>query len=320
MRKRLLLISTLYLLGLGYSQAQFRFSKNYSKGRKPQFEAYSSVGFGIGTSNYYGELAPITDPINATFKMMRWNITGNYTRHFTPRLSGRAALTLARLAGDDYTYSKGRPSFDGNFYRNAHFRNDLKELSLTGIYNIVPEGRNAFDRPVVVPYIFGGLALFAHNPKARTPEDLGNEWVRLQPLGTEGQGQPGGPKSYSLVSASIPVGLGFRFRYKRNWDISAEAGIRFTFTDYLDDVGGNYANPASFTDPIALAMSDRTLEPIAARKGGDRIAELQRIAQANNGELPSKITRGGGNKDMYLLTAIHVNYIITPKIKCPPLR
>ncbi|WP_420154001.1 hypothetical protein [Siphonobacter sp.] len=327
MRKRLLLISALYLLGLGYSQAQLRLSKNYTRARKPQFESYSSVAFGIGTSSYFGELAPLKDPINSVFNMMRWNITGNYTRHFTPRFSGRAALTLARISGDDYKFN-GRPQFDNNFLRNAHFRNDLKELSVTAIYNIIPEGRNAFDRPAIVPYVFGGLAILAHNPKARTPEEFGNEWVKLQPLGTEGQGRPGYAKPYSLVSAAIPIGLGFRFRYKRNWDISAEAGFRFSFTDYLDDVGGYYpANPDVFAgDALAQAMSNRSQELVAARKGGDRTAGLQRIFTEQGGG-PNNAPgnnwgdgRGGGNKDYYFLTAIHLNYIITPKIKCPPLR
>lgn len=341
MRKRILLISTLYLLGIGYSQAQlFSSKKNYNKPYKAKFEPYSSVGFGLGTASYYGELSPINDPINATFKMMRWNVTANYTRHFTPRFSGRAALTWARLAGDDYTFSNGRTNFDGNFVRNLHFRNDVKELSAVAILNILPEGRNAFDRPFFLPYIFGGLAVFAHNPKARTPERFGNNWVSLQPLGTEGQGQPGGLQPYSLVSASIPIGIGFRFRYKRNWDISAEAGIRFAITDYLDDVGGGYAEPSSFAqaDGLGVAMSDRSREQIAARKGGDRTQELRRIiaSQPENAGLPPNFNpfdrtitiegsgpgypRGGGNKDIYLLTAIHVNYIIAPKIKCPPLR
>ncbi len=322
MRKRILLISTLYLLGIAYSHAQlFSSKKNYNKPYKAKFEPYSSVGFGLGTASYYGELSPIADPVNSTFKLIRWNVTANYTRHFTPRFSGRASLTLARLSGDDYTFSKGRPQFDGQFLRNLHFRNDVKELAITGILNILPEGRNAFDRPFFVPYLFGGVAVFAHNPKARTPIDAGNEWVALQPLGTEGQGLSGGAKPYSLVSAALPVGIGFRFRFNRNWDISAEAGMRFTLTDYIDDVGGLYpSNPDELANSTAMMVSNRTLEPTAARKGGDRLSDLQRIAGENGGTLPLSNARGGGKKDLYLLTAIHVNYIIAPKIKCPPLR
>jgi hypothetical protein len=71
------------------------------------FMPYSSVGFGIGTSNYYGDMAPYRRPLASTFAMMRWSVAGNYTRHFTPRLAARASFTYARIAGDDYIMNKG---------------------------------------------------------------------------------------------------------------------------------------------------------------------------------------------------------------------
>lgn len=324
-------------MGIGAAQAQLRLSKNSGKGGyKPKFEPYSSVAFGLGTSSYYGELAPLNNPIRSTFQLIRWNVTANYTRHFTSHLSGRVALTLARLTGDDYTFAKGQPKYDFNFIRNLHFRNDVKELSFTGIYNFVPEGRDFSHRPFFTPYVFAGLAIIAHNPRARTPEDMGNKWVSLQPLGTEGQGRPGYAKPYSRVTGGIPFGFGLKFRYNRRLDISAEAGFRYTFTDYIDDVGGTYANPNDLQDnATAVAMSNRSLERIAARKGGDRTAGTRQIlidrdgypAGTNFDPFAAPIAgatqgfdRGGGRPDMYLLTAIHINYILTPKVKCPPLR
>jgi hypothetical protein len=336
MRKSILLISSFCVLGIGAAHAQLRLSKNSGKGGyKPKFEPYSSVAFGLGTASYYGELAPLSDPLYSTFQLIRWNVTANYTRHFTPRLSGRAALTLARLTGDDYTFSKGRPKYDYTFARNLHFRNDVKEFSLTGLYQFVPEGRDFTHRSLLTPYVFAGIAVIAHNPKARTPEDMGNNWVSLQPLGTEGQGRPGYAKPYSRVTAAIPFGFGLRYKINRRWDVSGEVGMRYTFTDYLDDVGGLYADPNAFIDnPTALAMSRRSYEPIAARKGGDR-AEGVRQYLISKGVDPSIIQdpfqfqlpgfqqgaeRGGGRPDIYLLTNIHVNYILAPKVKCPPLR
>lgn len=337
MRKSILLISSFCVLGIGAAHAQLRLSKNSGKGGyKPKFEPYSSVAFGVGTSSYYGELAPLSDPIRSTFKLMRWNISANYTRHFTPRLSGRVALTLARLTGDDYKFANGQPKYDYNFVRNLHFRNDVKELAFTGHYQFVPEGRDFTHRSLITPYVFLGIAVIAHNPKARTPEDMGNNWVSLQPLGTEGQGRPGYAKPYSRITAAIPFGFGLRYKVNRRWDISAEAGLRYTFTDYLDDAGGLYANPGDMLDnPTAIAMSNRSLEPTAARKGGDRAAVVRRYMieklgypdNTNFDPFAQPITgftqgyeRGGGRPDIYLLTNIHINYILAPKVKCPPLR
>jgi hypothetical protein len=38
----------------------------------------------------------------------------------------------------------------------------------------------------------------------------------------------------------IPYGLGLRYAVNRDWRIGLEVGMRKTFTDYLDDVSGNY--------------------------------------------------------------------------------
>ena len=191
--------------------------------RRPntRFAPYSSVSFMAGSSHYYGELAGYRQPIKSTFIMPRWNVGIGYTRQFTPNFAARATLTWARISGDDYTFTKSNPDkFSAQFVRNLHFRNDLKEFAVTGIYNFVADGRTPDRRAKLTPYVFGGLALVAHAPEARTPTanytELGayepRKWVKLQPLHTEGQGQPGYDKPYSLVTLAIPVGFGVRYR------------------------------------------------------------------------------------------------------------
>jgi hypothetical protein len=339
MKKGFFLLGLAALLGTApAATAQFlKFSKDNGPRRKPLFQPYSTVGLGLGTAHYYGETNSIRQPLQSTFGMMRWNVTANYTRFFTPRLGARVALTYARLAGDDNRYSP-TGQFGYLYVRNAHFRNDVKELSVVGIYDLVPQGQTFLRRQSLVPYIFGGIALFAHNPKARSPRDsiFDNRWVRLQPLGTEGQGRPGYSAPYSLVQAAIPLGIGLRYKYKQRLNISIEAGVRFTFTDHLDDVGGLYPDPNVFAgDELAARMSNRSLEPIAARTGRDRTAGVRQYLVQNQGfpndpnldpfVLPIQgqtvgDNRGGGNKDFYLLTAIHINYILKSPIKCPPIR
>src|SRR5688572_1240674 len=43
------------------------------------FLPYSTAGFGIGTSSYFGDMAPYRRPLASMFKMMRWSVGGNYT-------------------------------------------------------------------------------------------------------------------------------------------------------------------------------------------------------------------------------------------------
>ena len=94
-----------------------------------------------------------------------------------------------------------------------------------------------------------------------------NEWVDLQPLGTEGQFSDQYPEKepYSLTQFTVPLGIGFKLSMGEKLSIIAEYGIRKTFTDYLDDVGGTYANPIHLlSDPnngqIAASFSDRSLD------------------------------------------------------------
>lgn len=301
--------------------------------RKTPFEQYSTVGFGLGTSSYMGELAPYRSPVRTVFKMMRWNVNANYTRHFTPNLAARLGFTWARMAGDDEFYNRGGKPFPDFYVRNLHFRNDVKELSVVGIYKFRGDGRSPNRRAAFTPYLFGGIAVLAHNPKAKTPRspEYDNNWVALQPLGTEGQGQPGYAKPYSLVTYAVPLGIGFTWRINNQWNVGFEGGVRLTGSDYLDDVGGFFPDPAVLKNDLARAMSNRTNEPIAARTGRDRTDMVRSIVYPNEPSIDPFATnplsgwaqgdaRGGGKNDTYLLSSITVSYVLPSKIKCPPIR
>lgn len=310
--------------------------------QNPQFSPFSEVGFGVGTSSYYGDLAGYRYAPKATFILLRWNAGLNYTRHFTPHFAARAGFTWARITGDDYTFNKGNDNTI-QYVRNLHFRNDLKEFALTGMYKFRPDGRTSNKRAQFSPYVFLGLALVAHSPEARTPVDYldpntldgdsGRKWVKLQPLGTEGQGQPGYAKPYSLVTMAIPVGFGVRYKYSDDFTIAAEVGYRYAFSDYLDDAGGPYAAPGTLTG-LAAVMADRRgastadqtndpawIEPFTARKNKDRESQLNKIRTSNPAAFTSPARGAKGMlSDGYLLTQVQLIYTIPGKIKCPPIR
>ncbi len=264
--------------------------------------------------------------------MMRWSVGANYTRHFTPRLGARAAFNLMRIAGDDYVMNhNGKYLGNSYFARNLNFRNDLKEFSIQGIFKLIPDNRSADRRPQFGAYLFAGVGIVAHNPKALYIDADGKkEWIKLQPQHTEGQGTAGYAKPYSLVTMAIPFGLGLRYKINSKFDISAELGFRYTFSDYLDDMGGNNADPAVFADnPLALALAYRYAEPTTARKGHDRTAGMQKflgvqdvadLATAVANIDPYTMPRGNAYKDTYMTGMIHVHYILPTKIKCPPLK
>jgi hypothetical protein len=89
-------------------------------------------------------------------------------------------------------------------------------------------------------YLIGGIGAMYFNPKAM----YDGKWVALHDMHTEGQGLPGGPAEYKRITAVIPLGIGFRMGISRLWRIGLEITYVKTFSDYIDDVHGNYYDPA----------------------------------------------------------------------------
>jgi len=306
--------------------------------RRTPFEQYTTVSFGAGTSSYVGDLAPYRTPVNTLFKTMRWNVNAAYTKHFTPHLAARLGFTWAQIFSDDEYYNRGGLPSSSGYVRNLHFRNNLKEFSVVGIYKFMGDGRSPNRRSKFTPYIFAGIALLAHNPKAMVPDTTPYEmypknkrWIALQPLGTEGQGQSEGAKPYSLVTYSIPFGLGFTWKINDQWNIGVEGGFRFTGSDYLDDVSTFYPNPDILKNDMARAMSNRTREQIAARTKNDRKATVSRIVYPNepnrdpfatplDGWKQGDYRGNAARKDALILSSFTVSYVLPTKIKCPPIR
>ena len=296
------------------------------------FVPYSSVTFGGGTSTYLGDLAGYRQPFKTLFTLPRWNVGLGYTRQFTPHFAARAMFTWARITGDDYTFNKNNISDGENliqYVRNLHFRNDLKEFAITGIYNFVEDGRNSESRAKFTPYVFGGLALVAHSPEALTPDSTGagQRWVKLQPLHTEGQGQPGREKPYSLVTVAIPVGIGARYKLNDSFNIGAEIGYRYAFSDYLDDVGPGMYAARDTQQGVASSVTDRRREILAARPSShpnryDAVQSLLNSGSVVAQDALNTTVRGakGILSDGYLLTNFSIQYIIPTKIKCPPVK
>ena len=353
MKKLLQLFSLLLIVSISSPsvEAQFKFSNLFGGKEKPRknriFEPTSTVSLGFGSSSYYGDLSPYNRFIQSTVNGIRWNANFNYTRQISPNVGIRFGLTWARISGDD-SFMDGVAGFEANFMRNLHFRNDIKELSIVGQYDLVRTERSYVRREQIIPYIFGGIAVFAHDPVARPDSSVYHttEWVRLQPLNTEGQGLPGYGTPYSLISVSFPVGFGVRYKLNSSWDLGFEMGFRYTLTDYLDDAGGNYADASVLEGQSNLSrdMGNRTLERIAANRGIDRTSgfvnyvkdlpsydpNLDPFDQFASPKGTSKVTgfsdAGGDQRgnpkynDSYMLTTVKLIYHIPGKIKCPAIR
>src|SRR5262249_12491813 len=141
------------------------------------------------------------------------------------------------------------------YVRNLSFRNRISELSVLAYFDLFENQSTYISRVKWTPYMYIGIAGFTNNPEAKAPatDIQGNplaeagKWVKLRPLGTEGQHSQlddtdvnHGIKPYSSIQAAIPFGLGARFRINEVMDLWGDIGFRYTFTDYIDDVSRNY--------------------------------------------------------------------------------
>jgi hypothetical protein len=239
------------------------------------------VGIFGGLAAYNGELAEKPFPKKVTNGSI--GITASY--EVTEKLLVRAGYTYAILGGAD-RYSD-KPT---SIARNLAFETKLSEFSLVAEYNIYSLYERKF-----TPYLMAGLAAFHFNPYAFNGT---TEKIFLKPLSTEGQGIAGYPdrKPYSLIQPALPIGGGLKFAINEKINIALEVGVRFTLTDYLDDVSMSYIDPNDLLaarGQLAVDMSYR----------GDELP---------NGDpnYPIKgFQRGGDNiKDIYYFTGLHLTY------------
>jgi hypothetical protein len=328
--KKIGLYSFLFLSMLTFSaKSQFWFLGQ--NGKKAQvlspFKAYSSVSFGAGSGNYWGEIVPISTFTTLAIQTTRWNAGFQFTRHFSRKFSAKASISYIRIAGDDNYFNYTAPGnlFDANFERNFHFRNDLKEISLSGIWEINSNFENPDRRPNWAPYFSLGLAGLLHSPEARKAVVISQiptlsglvtqvaqqDWTPLRTEKTEA-------KEYSAVAISIPIGFGIRKRISNNIDIGFEVSYRIAMTDYLDDVSDSRANNRS-----ASVFWNRGINysksPLPASRN-EQFAANTMVALLPFGTFtPVTSLSETPGSDQYFTTQIQFIYHIKNKIDCPPL-
>lgn len=204
-----------------------------------------SCGVGVGAANYNGDLVPQIVVLSET----QATIHAFAQYQLVPHLHLRGSLCWARVSGSD-THSPNA----ANRLRNLSFRSPIVEGSLLLVADLLPSDSR------IVPYLAGGGALFWFNPKAYYQ----NQWVALQPLGTEGQGLDNTlPRYYQRWQIALPIGMGLRYQTDKGWQIGLEMLQRKLFTDYLDDVSTQYhanADLAERRGALAAALADRSAE------------------------------------------------------------
>lgn len=237
------------------------------------------VGLFGAAAAYNGDLTDKIFPKKVTNGAIGFTLNYELTDH----LMVRTGVTYTIVGGTDRYSNKADLRL-----RNLSFETTILEFSAIGEYNLLNLNESRY-----TPYAFAGLAVYKFNPY---DYDNNGQKTFLKPLSTEGQGLAGYPKPYNLTQLAIPVGGGIKFAINDNLRVGIELGLRYLFTDYLDDVSTNYADPSDLLaakGQLAVDMSYR----------GDEIP---------GGVLayPSKGAQRGSPKakDYYYFAGLHLTY------------
>ncbi len=272
------------------------------------------VGVQVGAGNYIGDIGGGAGPARHYIADMKMGETrtgdGLFVRYkMFPSLSIQGGFAYTHVQGSD----KDSP-YENRRDRNLDFQDNIQEINLLAQYyffEINDLGHTYRYRNDFRAYAGIGVAGFHFNPLSLTePPGYGNTPVALEPLQTEGHG-------YSLYGFAIPAQIGFYFtiekRYRIGWDIT----YRTTFTDEIDDVHGNYVDPATLpggANGKSAAFADRTGEVTSNPAILNNYGWLKTGEGLTNQPGGHANVRGYNDKnDDYLTTTINFSYALRGK-------
>ncbi|WP_425389863.1 hypothetical protein [Ekhidna sp.] len=349
LRNLLVIILSIVMIGLA-DQAEAQRRNKYKKRRQTnrkvshykggvrgygRFEPYIFVGAQINAGNYFGDLAPVNKAASTDISFTRpgFGLLGGYKFHHSMAVT--AELNWVRIFGDDFASDPGSEDGFPRYARNLSFRNDIKEFRLALQIFLIPNYGGPNARLPFNAYLSIGGTVFHHEPMGKVPDfdyqsegtdattaaPQAGEWVKLRPLGTEGQNL-GIVEPYKSISFAVPVAVGAQMRLPgTQFTAALELGLRYAFTDYLDDVSTNYVGLEQFDDPLARIMSDRGAVPVSSKGDARDLSSLRIInnhGQGHNYYIEGNVGSGidgsrRGNPDdddMFFMTQIKLSYVL----------
>lgn len=241
-----------------------------------QFEYAWKIGKHGGIANYYGDLShqwfDVHHKLKKPLKNLDFVAYGLSVEHHLSSTFGiRLMATKSQLAANDRTYPKH------DYYDRAlNVETNIWDGNLMLSF-YTDNGWLLGKSAVISPYLMLGFGLsyyttFAdlyneqgqryyywsdntirdideNSPMATQAQILeqdGDYETPLQKLNTEGV-------NYNNWTWHLPFGLGLKIRFSPRWHLHLEALLKYTGTDYLDDVKGDYLSSYNSTEQAYAA-------------------------------------------------------------------
>jgi hypothetical protein len=167
------------------------------------------IGVFLGGSNVVGDIGSTryVNPNEVAYGIVyKWNLH--------PRYSWRFSYTQSKVTGDDANATDAARKV-----RGLRYQNNVKEIAAGFEFNFNDFDLNTFDKKIT-PYVFTGVSYIMY-------EGLFFPTDRARFDSTHG-------------TVGIPMTLGVKTNFLRNFVIGAEVGARYTFADDID--GSNPTN------------------------------------------------------------------------------
>ena len=184
---------------------QFAFAQNFE------------IGLTLGSTIYNGDIDVVAKNLGSAL-CPAIGIVGKY------RLTNNLLLRGQVLTGKLSASEKNHPSA-WRQDRGFAFVSRLTEVSAMLEWEFFSKGR-------FTAFAFGGAGVAFFNPKTDYNEP--NKYIP--------DTNPDANANYKKITPVIPLGVGLKYSLPKDFYLSAEAGYRFVFTDYLDGIS-QLANP-----------------------------------------------------------------------------
>ena len=175
------------------------------------------AGLTLGATAYNGDIDIVAKNVGSAINPAI-GILGKY------RLSNKF-LVRAQLLTSKLSASEKKHPTAWRAERGLSFEAKLTELSALLEYEVITKRR-------FTGFTFGGLGVSYFNPK--TNFNLPNKYID--------DANPDADAKFKKITLAIPLGIGLKYSLPQDFYLSAEAGYRFVFTDYLDGIS-KIANP-----------------------------------------------------------------------------
>ncbi len=230
-------------------------------------DRYYSASAGLGFASYRGELKH-----NGSIQNEVSNMSIGAEVRLWSKVSARVELGRYSIRGHD------KHAADSSFarQRNLSFESTNYEASIQGVFFLRSYRGVYHKRWSLDPYISLGIGTTYLSPQAK----LGESYFNLYELETEQD------SDYSRFTLILPASVGLKWKITSSLNFITEIAYRYTFSDHLDDVSGNF--PQSYPNATTELL-------------GNRKDEIGLINETAYEQLSAGNPRGdNSDKDVYL--------------------